>query len=134
MIQYYNIQSNTPVLITTVISGTVTPSDLALLKDGGLDSTTVTYNNINVLGLCTFSFTPTSTGVFTLYGQGSVLATVEVVTRSPLSYLKNIEDESIGSWQWDKSSGVMTMLRQDGTTLAQFNIVDNLTTSSRERS
>lgn len=133
MIQYYNVQANTQVTITTVISGITNPTDLSLLKDGSIDTTPVVFTNLLTSGLCKFVFTPTSTGVYTLYGQASILAAVEVVTRSPLSYLKNIEDESIGSWQWNKTTGVMTMVKQDGTQLAQFNVLDNITTSSRER-
>lgn len=133
MIHYYNVQANTTTTIVTAITGTSVPSDLALFKDGVADLTPVVFTNITAGGVCTFVFTPVSTGVFTLFGQGIVLATVEVVARSPLSYLKNIEDESMGSWQWDKTTGVMTMIRQDGTQLAQFNVLDNLTTSSRER-
>jgi len=133
MIHYYNIQANTPVTITTVITGITAPTDLLLLLNGSLNSTLVTFNNINSAGLCSFNFTPASTGVYTLFGQGTIISTIEVVTKAPLTYLKNIEDESIGSWQWDKTTGIMSMIRQDGTPLAQFNILDNLTTSSRER-
>ena len=133
MIHYYNIQANTPVTITTVISGTTAPSDLMLLLNSTINSTAVTFSNLNSSGLCTFSFTPSSTGIYSLYGQGTIISTIEVVTKAPLTYLKNIEDESLGSWQWDKTTGIMSMIRQDGTPLAQFNILDNLTTSSRER-
>jgi len=133
MIHYYNIQANTPVVITTVITGTTVPGDLLLLLNGSINSTVVTFSNLNSAGLCTFSFTPVSTGVYTLFGQGTIISTTEVVTKAPLTYLKNIEDESLGSWQWDKTTGIMSMIRQDGTPLAQFNILDNLTTSSRER-
>jgi hypothetical protein len=133
MIHYYNIQANTPVVITTVITGTTVPSDLLLLLNGVINPTVVTFSNLNSAGLCTFSFTPTSTGVYTLFGQGTIISTIEVVVKAPITYLKNIEDESLGSWQWDKTTGIMSMLRQDGTSLAQFNILDSLTTSSRER-
>ncbi|MNY59748.1 hypothetical protein D3C86_1962240 [compost metagenome] len=58
---------------------------------------------------------------------------MEVVTKSVYNSLRDILDESIGSWQWDKTTGGLVMLRQDGATLATFTVVDNLTTSSRER-
>jgi hypothetical protein len=132
MIQIYNSPVNTQVLITTIIAGTSIPGDLLLLKDGVVNGTAVAYASISG-NICTFSFTPTTTGVYTLIGVGEVIATVEVVTKSIQAYLKNLEDEALGSWQWNKQTGVMTMLRQDGTQLAQFNVVDNLTTSSRER-
>jgi hypothetical protein len=133
MIQFYNAQVNSPVAITTLISGTAVPGDLVLLKDGVSNSTPITFTSISASGLCKFTFTPTVTGIYTLYGQNSIIATVEVVAKSIATYLKNLEDEALGSWQWDKTAGVMTMVRQDGTQLAQFNVVDGLTASSRER-
>jgi hypothetical protein len=65
--------------------------------------------------------------------NGQIFGYVDVVSRSLDSYLKNIEDEALGSWTWDKQAGTLTMLKQDGTQLAIFNVVDNLTTASRER-
>lgn len=132
MIQVSNAPVNTQVVVTTATLGTTNPSDLALYKDGVANATAVTYTNLSG-HICNFSFTPTATGIYTLTGEGTVIAVVEVVARTPLSYLKNLEDEAIGSWQWNKQTGIMTMVRQDGTTMATFAVTDNLTTSSRER-
>lgn len=68
------------------------------------------------------------------------LATVQLV-EEPLSgqvldlvsSLKNIEEEALGSWKWDKTCGNMEMFRQDGTTLATFKVIDTLDEASRER-
>jgi hypothetical protein len=124
---------NTPVVIVEQISTTTQPTDLVLLLDANLNTTPVVFTNLNTAGLSKFSFTPTVTGTYTLFGDGKVLATVEVTSRSLRSFMQNLEDESLGSWTWNKTTGAMQMLRQDGTLLASFNVIDNLNTSSRER-
>ena len=125
---------NQPVVFTAVISGTTVPGDLALYKDGVfVSSPGITFASLNGAGLANFTFTPASTGFYTLYGQTSVIGTVNVVSKTSETYLQNLEDEALGSWQWDKVAGTLTMLRQDGTSLANFTVVDSLTLSSRER-
>ena len=133
MIQLSNRPVNSVVRITAKISTNTSPSDLLLLKDGSTTSTTLTFSNISTAGLANFTFTPTTSGVYTVYGDSQVIATVDVVSRTLTSYLQNIEDEALGSWTWDKVSGSLHMLKQDGTTLANFLVVDTLTTGSKER-
>lgn len=113
--------------------GQVQPPDLILLKDGVVDLTPITFAEVGVQSLYNYSFTPTATGTYVLHAYGELQARVEVVTQSLYNSVRNLQDEALGSWQWDKTTGTMVMLRQDGTTLAQFAVVDNLTTSSRER-
>lgn len=133
MISQYDKPVNTQVVVTCKISTTTVPSDLTLLLNGTTSSTSTSFTNLTSNGLCNFTFTPTSTGTYTLYADSAIQATVEVVSKTKLSFLQNLEDESLGSWTWDKTSGALALLRQDGTALASFNVVDNLTTSSRER-
>lgn len=106
--------------------------DLVVVKDGNpVPNPSVSYTEVSA-GFYRLNYTPTSTGIYTFHVASQIPAQVEVVTKTIYSYLRNIEDEAMGSWQWDKTSGVLTMVRQDGSELAKFNIVDNLTTSSRE--
>lgn len=114
-------------------SGQPAPGDLVLIKDGATDLTPVTVQDIGIAGLYNFRFTPTSTGTYTLFAYGAIQAVIEVTTKSLYSYLENIEDEALGSWQWDKTNGTLVMLRQDGTQLANFTVIDTLTGASRER-
>lgn len=106
--------------------------DLALFLNGVINSTPVTVVYSGTGNLYTLSFTPQSTGVYNLYCFTDMQARITVVNQSIYNYLQNIEDEATGSWAWDKVAGTLAMIRQDGTPLASFNVVDNLTTASRE--
>jgi hypothetical protein len=132
----YTIESeiNNSVTITAQgpSSGLSAPPDQILLFNGAVSLLTVTCNNI-AGPLYNMTFTPNATGTYVLYAFGVIQGVVNVVNQSLYTITKNIQDEAIGSWQWDKTAGTLVMLRQDGTALAQFTVVDNLTTSSRER-
>lgn len=124
--------------VTTIIAqgpgtGLSIPPDMVLLLNGAISSTVPTFAAVGAGPLYSFTFTPTGTGVYILYAFGAIQGLVNVVTQSLYTITKNIQDEAIGSWQWDKVAGTLTMLRQDGTALAQYTVTDNLTTSSRER-
>lgn len=110
------------------------PADLTLLKNGVIVTTpTITVTDLASHGLYNFAFTPTTTGMYVLFVYGAIQSTVEVVSQTDQSYLQNLQDEALGSWVWDKVAGTLVMLRQDGTNLASFTVIDNLTTASRER-
>ncbi len=113
-------------------TGLVTFPDLTILKDGvsSAQSTTVTEigNKLYVLNV-----TIASTGRYAVFVNGSVQANFDIVSKTSYAYLGDILDESLGSWTWNKTAGTLTLLRQSGTTLATFNIVDNSTTASKER-
>lgn len=81
----------------------------------------------------TVSFTSQTSGVFWLTNATKVLASIEVVAKPLRTMLQNIEDEALGSWSWDKVSGSLVLLKQDGSSLASFTVVDTQTVSSRER-
>jgi hypothetical protein len=72
------------------------------------------------------SFTPVETGVFDLIVDGQKIESFEVVGRSQLSILRNLEDQALGAWEWDKSTKVMTMYRQDGSVLGIYTADDTL--------
>lgn len=79
------------------------------------------------------TFTPTVTGTYSIYAFSTLQLTMQCVNKSLYSFLENVEDEAMGSWTWDKQTGVMTMLRQNGTTMATFDVKDTLTDAYRER-
>lgn len=112
--------SGTPLSDTTVYLGSAA---------SGLTPTVTQLGSSNVWNV---TFTPVITGVYSVYAFGQIQTRLQCLEKSIGLYLKNIEDESLGSWSWNKTTGVMTMLRQNGSALATFNVVDNTTVSSRE--
>lgn len=70
------------------------------------------------------SFVPPATGIYDVVVDNQIVATFEIVSRNVFNFLQNIEDTSIGSWEWDKVAKTMTLLRQDGTELAKFSTDD----------
>lgn len=95
---------------------------------------TVLVQSLSLSGPSLVKFTPSATGRYTVcLVSGEILGVVDVVTRTLQSYARNIEDEALGSWQWNRTSGTLQLLRQDGSVLANFTVTDTLTDSSRER-
>ena len=123
--------------LSILVEGSLSPSHaVAVYRDGAVASPTVpvTVSNFGPTGPTKLSFTPPITGMYTLVLEdGSIAAHVDAVSRNCQSYLKNIEDEALGSWSWDRTTGTLQMLRQDGSVLANFAVVDTLTENSRER-
>lgn len=122
-----------PFVSTSNTTGLVSFAGVHLLKNGVSVSTpTITYAEIGN-GLYTAQYTPSSTGIYTLFIETKIQATINVVAKLTSTFIQNIEDEALGSWVWDKNAGTVLFKRQDGTTMAGFDVVDNLTTASRER-
>lgn len=124
------INQTLPIVFTAPAGQTTFAS--TLLIDGVLTPATLTYTEVSS-GVYRTSYTFTSTGVHAFVINGSVAATVNVVTRDKFSYLENIEDEALGSWSWDKKTNSLTLLRQNGTTLATFTATNLIDSASRER-
>ena len=103
-----------------------------LLNGITITVTPITYTEIGV-GLYTINFTPVAIGNLSLFIEQVLITNIEIVQKTSTQVLQNLEDATIGSWTWDKVAGTMKMIRQDGTPLANFNIVDTLTKASRER-
>jgi hypothetical protein len=129
--QIVNTQVVVPFLSQGLTTGKTTFS-MTALRDGVSTTVTPVYAEIGN-GLYTLSFTPTVTGRYTFFIEGSIQISVNAVSRDVWSYLKNIEDEAVGSWTWDKVGGTLTMVRQDGTTLGTFTVSDTVNSASRER-
>lgn len=76
---------------------------------------------------------PTSTGKYTYIVNGEIKAVVDIAPKSVFSFLGSIEDALLGSWIWDKKTGVITYYKQDGDVLCQYDVRDSLIQSSREK-
>lgn len=105
--------------------GTVLPSGTLTLLTG----TPVGFTGY----LFSLTFTPTISGIYKICMAGIVLPEFEVVSKTSQTILQNLEDESLGSWTWNKTTGVLSLLRQSGSVLATFNAADSLVAASRER-
>lgn len=127
-----NTAVKAPFVSFTNITGLSSFPDLRILKDGVSNPLTTTYAEIGG-GLYVATFTPVSTGIYTFFIEKQVQGVFKVLSKSLYTFLQNIEDASIGSWTWNKQTGVLTFVRQDSTTLAGFDVVDTLTTASRAR-
>lgn len=114
---------------TSIVSGTGTLNAFVVNNGSMLPVTTSTQLDATTWMV---TFTPTNSGVYSVVAFGQVQERVLVVTKLSRTMLTNVEDEALGSWQWDKQTGVLTLLRQDGSTLASFNALDSLTSASRE--
>lgn len=126
---------NTPITLAfTATTGLTTFSDFAIVLNGALVVSPVyTLVEIPTTGIYIVTYTPLATGSYIFRASGAIYAAVQVQTRSLVSYLQNIEDEALGSWTWNKQSGTLNLLRQDGTSLANYTVVETLTAASRER-
>lgn len=107
---------------------------VSVYKDGVVTTQHPTLTSAGAQGPSTLRFTPTATGLYTfVMSDGSIAGSADVVSRTSQSMLKNLEDEALGSWVWDRVNGTLQMLRQDGSVLANFAVVDTQTEGSRER-
>lgn len=108
---------------------------LILLRDGVIYTNLLTppvYAEIGN-GLYTAQMQFTETGTYTAYLDNSIAASIVVKERSIDSYLSNIEDASMGSWSWNKETGILTLYRVSGSVLSTYNMSDTDTLSSREK-
>ena len=126
---------NTTVTLPFTSTGNVTGLNSftsIVLNNGIVTTPALTFVEIGS-GLYTISFTPLSTGIYTVFLQTSIVAVINVVNQDKFTFLQDIEDSLLGSWTWDKQTGVITMLTQAGITLATFNATDTPQLISRER-
>ena len=122
-----------PITSNNLTTGLGLPLTYTCLKDGVVFSLpTPTFAEIGG-GLYTMAFTPTSTGLYTIFVQGAIQGTVNVVTNTAYTLLTSLQDEALGSWTWDKVAGTLVLYSQSGPQIATFSVVDNLTTASRQR-
>lgn len=136
MINVAEVVVNTPIKAPFVSFNNVTGlsafSNTFILKDGVNTVLSTTYIEIGG-GLYVATFTPTATGLYTYFVEKQVQGIFRVIAKSIYTFAQNLEDAAIGSWSWNKDTGVLTFTRQDSTALAGFAVIDNLTTASRAR-
>jgi hypothetical protein len=122
-------------VFTTVVAGpdTTTAPNGALYLNGAASGITPTFVHQGSTPFWSVSFTPTATGIYSLYAFGIIQFRIPCVSKLTSQMVANIEDEALGSWTWDKTTGTLTILRQNGTTLATHTALDSLLQSSRER-
>lgn len=113
--------------IKQVFSALGSPSVSMVIKDGALYATPVEILPIaGADGWFTASIVPVETGVYVTIIEGIEVGTVEVVTKDVFSFLRDLEDQAFGGWEWDKSTTVMTLYRQDGSILSRYECADGL--------
>lgn len=121
-----------PFTSVNLVTGMSSFNNVKFLIDGVL--TTISYTTAEIgNGLYVLTFTPGVTGVYSLFIEQTIAAVINVVTKPLYTFLKNIEDEAIGSWTWDKVTGVLSLTRQDGSALGTFAVTDTLTSATRQR-
>lgn len=107
----------------------VAPVTSFVIKSGAMSGTAVTCSPVVGTSWYTASFTPVETGVFELIVDDKRIEAFEVVSRSQFSFLQNLEDQALGGWEWNKATKVMTVYRQDGSTLGTYTADDTLETA-----
>lgn len=125
---------NQPVKLPVTSTGLVTGQTslpTIFLKDGLGVSVTPTFTEIGS-GLYTVNFTPAATGKWSVFVGGKTYD-LEVVSKTLQNALGDVLDEALGSWSWNKSTGLLTLFKADGSTMATYNVVDTVQTASRER-
>lgn len=122
-----------PFLSSNRTTGLTTFSGVIVLVDGVLAQSlpVISYSEIGT-GMYTLNISPNTTGIWTILIEGTLIQ-IEVVTRNIFTILRNIEDEALGSWTWNKSSGVLTALRQDGSPLATYTVTDTVESATKEK-
>lgn len=117
---------------SNLVTGKTVFSDMKILKDSVLVSNpTVTYSEI-ANGLYQLHYTPTSTGIYEVFIEGNIYY-FEVVSKTINTILQDIFDGVLGSWQWNKLTGLLTAIRTNGSTLATYNIQDTPDAASKEK-
>lgn len=107
----------------TFVSDIMANRDVVVVLNG--DEALVSSVVTNVVGdVYSVSFTPAETGQFDILVDNVLIASYEVVTRSVFSFLQNLEDQALGSWEWNKSTKEMSLFRLDGTLLASYTADD----------
>ena len=84
-------------------------------------------------GMYTMNFIPDVAGEWYIFIQGSFQIKFTVVIKTMLSILDDLKDVSLGSWSWNKTTGLLTLYKASGVVMSTYNILDNADQASRER-
>lgn len=116
----------------TGTAGQTTFSDFTLVgPTGAVASVVPVYVELHA-GFYQVTLLVDSTGYYNLLIGGKVV-TFEVVQKTSQKYLADISDGVIGSWQWNKVSGELVLLRVTGEVLATYRVADGSDSASREK-
>lgn len=117
----------------SLVTGKTTFTTVVLL-DGNVTTLAppATYTEIGG-GVYTMNFTPSATGRLKIFIEGQVQIDAEIVTKTLAGTLKELSDEALGSWSWNKTTGVLTLYKSDASVMSTYNIVDTVSIASRER-
>lgn len=129
----FELLVNVPFTTVIVSPDGVSPPNPAMYVDGTVSPVNAICTQIGSSRYYTVAFTPSVTGLYSMFAFGALQFRAPCNSKSLTQMVKNLEDEALGSWTWDKVTGVLTILRQDGTTLATHNALDTLLSASRER-
>lgn len=122
-----------PFVSTGLATGRTTFSPI-FLNNGQIAtiSPSPTFSEIGS-GVYTVNFVPAVTGSWSIFIEGAIQKEFSVVSRTLYGLVQDLTDEALGSWTWNKSSGVLTVLRSDSSVLATYNVLDSVQNASRER-
>lgn len=102
-----------------------------VVKDGVQVAVPTTVVQIGTTGVYNATFSPDQTGTFSVFALGTKVGDVEVVDRTVFDYLRNLEEEALGGWEWDKTAKEITLYRRDGTSMGSYAISDSLEAAYR---
>lgn len=120
-----------PILSPGLATGYTTFTPLFLVN-GTITSPGYTTSEIGS-GLYTLNFTPAVVGKWSVFVGGVLQPGFEVTTKTIANVLTEIVDATTGSWQWNKSTGLLTLYKADSSTLATYQVTDTVESASRER-
>lgn len=127
-----NLPVKIPFTSVGLATGLTSFSPRFLLNGSTLVVTPITYSEIGS-GLYTINFTPVVSGLLSIFIEQTLIRDIEIVNRTNTVILQNLEDDTLGSWTWDKALGTLNVIRQDGTPLANFKVIETTSNASRER-
>lgn len=126
---------NTAIKLPVTSTGLVTGQEslpVSFLRDGSVVADMEpTFTEIGS-GLYTVNFVAAATGKWTVFVGGKTYD-LEVVSKTLQNVLGDVFDAGLGSWHWNKSTGLLTLYRGDGSVMATYNVVDTVQEASRER-
>ena len=82
------------------------PNVATVIKDGVITSLFVATSIITGTAFYQAQFSPVETGLYDLIVDDLLVGSVEVVSRDVFSILRNIEDQALGSWEWNKTTKI----------------------------
>ena len=120
-----------PFTSSGLTTGIVSFLHTKVLLNGAASIVTFTTSEIG-FGLYTLTITFPTTGTWSIFIEGQVL-TFDVVDATLAETLKDLADEALGSWSWNKLTGTLSLLRRDGSALSSFTVTDSSNSASKER-